>query len=336
MIRAGERAYVYAKACGIIGKSFVGRRIAALHPVTRLSEFDRLVFGVNSRELPERELLPDIERRILRRSVHSVVSIVNCFKDPPRFLSQLIRVYEYADLKTVLASIVSGTDSEPPSVTPLGRYNTVHFAAWPDAGKMLEGTEFAFLLEQGRLKRELGGISLETTLDGYYYRRLWEYLMELSRDDRMAAEKIIREEISLRNCAWALRLRTYYGMNADQVKLHLIRIEGMEELSADAEKALDFPLDSRGEWEKWKGVQFLNPGGAGIWQADPRYFQNAASEYLYKLVLRHFRLHPFSIDTCFCFIKLKQFEEDLLTSDAEGLGMGMSSKDVFGILEANL
>jgi hypothetical protein len=125
-------------------------------------------------------------------------------------------------------------------------------------------------------------------------------------------------------------------MPADEVKLHLIRIEGMEELSADAEKALDLPLDSRSEWEKWGRIQFLNPEGSGIWHADPRYFQNAASERLYRLALRHFRLRPLSLDTCFCFIKLKQFEEDILTSNTEGLGLGMSGKDVFGILEANL
>jgi len=39
------------------------------------------------------------------------------------------------------------------------------------------------------------------------------------------------------------------------------------------------------------------------------------------------------LDSCFCFIKLKQFEEDLLTSYAEGLGMGMSGKDVLAMLE---
>jgi vacuolar-type H+-ATPase subunit C/Vma6 len=340
MVRAGERAYAYAKACGIIGKSFVGRRVSALHPVTRLSELDRLVFSSNARDLPERELLPDLERRLLERSVNAIISIFNCFDNPPPLLVHLIRVYEYADLKTALALIAAGPEAsgaERPPFTPLGRYGTVRFAAWPDAGAMLEGTEFDFLLAS-RTPASLRdkGDALETELDCLYYRRLWEYLLRLKKTDRRAAEKITREEISLRNCAWALRLRTYYGMRAEQVKAHLISIEGIGELSADALEALELPLDNRVEWERWGRVEFLNPEGAGVWQADPRYFQNAVSEYLYKLALRSFRRNPFSVDTCFCFIKLKQFEEDLLTSDAEGLGLGMSSKDVFGILEANL
>jgi hypothetical protein len=45
-----------------------------------------------------------------------------------------------------------------------------------------------------------------------------------------------------------------------------------------------------------------------------------------------FRSNPSSLDTIFCFIKIKQFEEDVLTSSAEGLGLGMASREVFGML----
>ena len=40
----GERAFAYAKACGIIGKSFIGKRISALGKLHSLNELDRLVF----------------------------------------------------------------------------------------------------------------------------------------------------------------------------------------------------------------------------------------------------------------------------------------------------
>jgi vacuolar-type H+-ATPase subunit C/Vma6 len=123
-------------------------------------------------------------------------------------------------------------------------------------------------------------------------------------------------------------------MPAEEVKLHLIDIRaGKRSLAADAYDCLELSLETRAEWASWRWAQFLNPERGGQWQADPRYFQNAASGYLYRLARRNFRLHPFSLDTVFCFIKLKQFEEDILTSDAEGLGMGMSSRDVFGLLE---
>jgi vacuolar-type H+-ATPase subunit C/Vma6 len=348
MAGAGERSYVYAKACGIIGKSFVGRRIAALHPVSRLSELDRLIFGSGARELPERELLPDLEKRLIRRSTAQIISIVDSFKNPPELLSMLLKVYEYSDLKTALALIAEGRSDAPQGEsTALGRFGTVRFDSWPNVSAMLGGTEFEFLLDRnGELKKEFDGVSLETALDRHYYERLWKSILALGKGDRRAAETITAEEIALRNCAWMLRLRTYYGMKAGEVRRHLITVQERPDLDKDALEALEYPLDSRAEWERWNRVSFLNSetspsrrvfqseGGAGIWHADPRYFQNTASEYLYKLALRDFRRKPSSIDTSFCFIKLKQFEEDLLTSDAEGLGMGMSSRDVFGMLES--
>jgi len=337
MIGAGERAYAYAKACGIIGKSFLGRRITALHPVSRLSELDRLVFGAEAKELPERELLPDLERRFSRRSVSAISSLLDSYKNPPELLSLLIQVYEYADLKTALALIIGGETAVKPSFTPLGRFGTVHFDAWPDPKAMLAGTDFEFLLKTYFNKSdsaEKQAESLETTLDRLYYSKLWASLKKIKKNDRRAAEKITAEEISLRNCAWVLRLRTYYGMKDYEVKQHLVDIKGSPRLCADALAALEFSLDTYSDWEKWKRLRFLNSGSfSGSWQADPRYFQNAASEYLYRLALHHFRLQPSSIDTIFCFIKLKQFEEDFLTSNAEGLSMGMTGKEVLSMLE---
>ena len=64
-----------------------------------------------------------------------------------------------------------------------------------------------------------------------------------------------------------------------------------------------------------------------------RYFQNAASEYLYGLGMHYFHQMPLAVSTVFCYIKLKQFEEDLLTSVAEGLGLGMAGGEVFDLLE---
>jgi hypothetical protein len=337
VVRSGERAYAYAKACGIIGKSFVGRRIGILRPLSRLSELDRLVFSGAARELPERELLPDLERRITGRSADAVVSIVNCFNNPPEFLVLLVRNYEYADLKAALASLDrNGGETRAktlkPSFTDLGRFATLRFDLWPDMEAAIRGTEFEPIFKTYANRDEAAG-TVETALDRHYYQRLWKALFRLKKSDRRAAETILREEITLRNAAWALRLRVYYGMNADEVRPYLIGVPGHDELVKDADASLAFPLDSRREWEGWKLEGCLNRETGGTWRADPRSFQNAAAERLYTLALRHFRRRPLSLDTVFCFIKLKQFEEDLLTSSAEGLGLGMSSRDVFDLLE---
>jgi vacuolar-type H+-ATPase subunit C/Vma6 len=335
---AGERAYAYAKACGIIGKSFIGRRMAGLGGVSRLSELDRLVFPGSSRDLPEKELLSDLENRIINRAVKSITAIVDCFSKPPEFLSLLVRSYEYADLKIALTAPAAG-ETKKPAFTDIGRFNTVKFDLWPDIPAMIRGSKFEFLLDKdGTVKKEMDGISLQTQLDRHYYENLWKSLRFLSGKDKEAAETILADEISLRNSGWVLRLRGYYGMSPDEVKPHLVDIQagGKRSLAGDAFDCLELSLETRAEWSSWRWARFLNPERGGQWEANPRYFQNAASGYLYRLARKHFRVHPFSLDTMFCFIKLKQFEEDVLTSNAEGLGMGMSSRDVLGLLEVEV
>jgi vacuolar-type H+-ATPase subunit C/Vma6 len=350
----GERAYVYAKTCGIIGKSFVGKRISQLASVSRLSELDRLIFPNNFRDLPERELLVDLERRILNRSVNQIITIVNVYKKPPELLIRLLRAYEYADLKSALIALAGG-EAKAPGWTRLDRFGTVHFEAYPELKAMLKNTEFEFLLkdlskpggvsddgmvsESGPADSEIDSIRMQTKLDRHYYTTLWESLGKLSKYDREGIGKILEEEISLRNVIWALRLRTYYRMNDDDVREHLVFIDRKKgkSLADDAVDSLELPLDTYSAWEKWRRRNFLNKETPGEpWEADPRYFQNAASAHLYRMARLYFRRRPTSIDTAACFIKLKQYEEDLLTSMAEGLGLSMPSRDVFSLLEVEV
>jgi vacuolar-type H+-ATPase subunit C/Vma6 len=332
---SGERAYVYAKACGIMGKSFIGKRISALGSVTRLSELDRMVFPRAPRDLPERELLVDLERRIIARAADQIFAVVDSFSQPPEFLVRLLRSYEYGDLGNALNAVAAG-ESSPPGFTDLGRFRTVSFEAYPRLDAMVKNTEFAWLLKEPVGQGDTANNSLlQTRLDQQYYSGLWESMIALAPRDRVSAKKILSEEISLRNVVWALRMRTYYEMPPEEVRNRLVFITGgSDTLAADAAASLDLDLTVREAWRDWKRAAMLNPEQPGVqWRADPRYFQNAAAGYLYRLTRQFFRRSPFSLDTVFCFIKLKQFEEDLLTNTAEGLGLGMAGRDVFSLLE---
>jgi len=328
MTNPGEQAYAFAKACGIIGKSFVGKRMGGLERAERLSELDRMVFPDSFANLPERELLPDFEKRIEDRAANSVLTIVRGFSRPPEFLVLLLRGYEYADLKSAVVAVIE-KDETPPPHTDIGRFRTVNFAAWPDIRKMVEGTVYTFLL----LKKNLGDsqeeiIALQSTFDRHYYNALWQSLHSLPPRVRHTVQRILSEEISLKNCSWALRLRHYYNMRQDEVKTHLVDVRNEEAI-----KSLEYPLDSFHEWSSWRWKEFLNPEVPGRhWHVEPRYFQNAASRHLYHLSRHHFFSGSTSLDTIFCFIKLKQFEEDILTSVAEGLGIGMGVREVFTTL----
>jgi vacuolar-type H+-ATPase subunit C/Vma6 len=306
--------------------------MSRLNGLTRLSELDRLVFPQASRDLPERELLLDLEQRIIGRAARQITAIVDAFSKPPELLVRLVRSYEYGDLKSALGAAAG--DAPPPAFTDIGRFGTVNFKAYPDLPAMIKGTEFEPLLKEAVSSGAAAdNTALQTKLDRQYYTALWNSLFKLPGRDRLSIEKILAEEISLRNAVWALRLRTYYHMSAEEVRERLVFIDCRRgSLADDAGDSLSMALDNRADWIKWKRADLLNPDSEG-WAADPRYFQNAAADYLYRLARHHFRLRPFSLDTASCFIKLKQFEEDILTSVAEGLGLGMPAGDVFALLE---
>ena len=182
----GERAYAYAKACGIISKSFVGKRIHNLEGVSRLSELDKTIFPDAPENLPERELLVNIEGRIINRAVNSIIAIADCFSHPPEFLTLLIRSYEYADLKSVLFAF-QAKEKTAPVHTDIGHFQTVHFNAWPNIEAMIKGTDFEFLLaEKEKFGKEEENISLQAMLDGHYYCALWKSLLSLSKKNRYA------------------------------------------------------------------------------------------------------------------------------------------------------
>ncbi|MDR0643947.1 MAG: V-type ATPase subunit [Treponema sp.] len=328
MVISGERAYIYAKICGIIGKSFVGKRVSMLGGINRLAELDRVVFPNVNKDLPERELLPDLERRIAEKTVREIIGIIECFKEPPEFLVLLVRAYEYADIKAVLSALTD-RETKPPSWTDIGEFRTVSFEAYPNTEKMLKGTEFEFLLKEDMADV----VSLQTKLDRRYYGAVWNALSKLPKNDRKGIEKIIGDEISLRNAAWALRLRTYYNIDLEKIKDMLIFIEGKKVFTDDALESLGFALDTRSEWTKWKWAAFVNEEKTGsYWKIDPRHFQNQASAFLCKNVYKGLRARPFTLDSVFCFIRLKQSEEDILTSIAEGFGFNMTARESLNLL----
>jgi len=342
-----DSGYAYAKAGWIIGKSWLGDRITALSSLHTLSGLDRLIFPDDYHELPGRELLPSLEKRINRRAVRQILSVVNSFPRPPKLLIRMIKGFEYSGLKECLAHI-SGGKSDLPPVSDIGRFNTIRYNAYPDVAAMIKKTEFENLLS-GDIKSIKPGMDLtaiDAKLDRRFYQGLIESLSQLEADDCEAASRVIADEISLRNCFWALRLRTYYQKNEIETAKYFLDFKmpgslrrGKTSLSHEAKVSLDFPLDFRQNWNGWKWERFLNQDWqqrssdtALHWKVDPRYFQNSASQYLYHLSYHGFHSSPMSVSAIFCFIKLKQFEEDLLTSVAEGLALGIDSSSVFKLL----
>ena len=335
-----DGAYAYAKACGIIGKSFIGKRLSALNGLHSLGELERLVFpDMSAASRSGRHVLGDFEKKVIQRAVDQILSIIDSYSKPPEILIRLLYAYEYSDLKTSFHSAIAGKKEIPP-VCDIGRFSKIPFRFFPDIPAMLKNTEFDYLISD--YKQVCSGNmdikQIDIKIDSHYYNALAKSMINLSPENNMIVRRILGDEISLRNCILALRLRTFYEKTPLETKDFLMDIDiSRRSLATEAFASLKLPLDSRGAWNGWKWEKFLNPEDSSVhWKASPRYFQNAASKYLYRLTLSYFHGMPMEISSIFCFVKLKQIEEDFLTSVAEGLAFGMDSNSVLRMLEEDL
>jgi hypothetical protein len=283
----GERAYIYAKACGMIAKSFVEDRVSRLSAVSSIETLDDLVFGV----VNSVENIDDIEKRLTQREHEAIAKILKCFSRVPPLLSLL-------------------AESDNPAQNPSDEKN----ASSPET------------LDIAEITRQNNG----------YYTALWHELEKTPLSDRKLIGPVIADEIRLKNAVWALRLRVYYNMSSEDIKGFLTAIKpkaNQSPLHNDALKSLELDIEEEAQWHDWRFWKYVNkPISGQYWKIDPRYFQNQASLHLYHLARKSLRKSPFTLDTACCFIKLKQFEKEVLTSVAEAVRLGLTGGDALEIL----
>ncbi|HOJ99503.1 MAG TPA: V-type ATPase subunit [Termitinemataceae bacterium] len=352
MMITSEQAYTYAKASGIIGKSFMRKRMQELAAVSRLNELDRLVFGEKARELPERALLFDLQRRIMQRTAEEILNLVK--QAFPRFLAQELPVpqamppnlrliqlcvqsYEYQDLKMVLTSLAKG-DQTAPFHIDIAPFGSIDFSAYPHLERMVRNSEFSWLIEKGPVYQNQNLVlALQNELDRRYYHLLWEAVQRLAYSEKGPVEDLLRREIEYKNFQWALRLKIYFDVPTEEIEKQLIQEQYRgRSLAAETIRCLSLPVDQASAWATSPYYFLLNKETPDTpWKPDPRFVQRHAALELYHRAWRYFRRYPFSLSALVCFIKLKQFEEDLLISLSEGLALGFSGKDVLRELEVS-
>jgi hypothetical protein len=189
--------------------------------------------------------------------------------------------------------------------------------------------------EKGSLS-QTADIAEITRQNNVYYTDLWHELENVPLPDRKLITPLIADEIRLKNAVWALRLRVYYLMQPDRIKDFLVTLKpGMNQrsLHSDALKSFEMDIEEEAQWHTWRLWKFANKSVSGqYWKIDPRYFQNQASLHLYHRARTSLRKSPFTLDTACCFIKLKQFEKEILTSVAEAVRIGLTGGDALEIL----
>jgi hypothetical protein len=285
----------------MIARSFVEGRTDRLSAVSGMATFEDLVFGDSvSGGTDAAAVIEAIEKRLGEREQEAIAKIIKSFpySKPPQFLQMLVESDRLTQAAIGDAAVVDGEEGEESSNTQ--------------------------------------GISSIARQNSVYYTALWHELEKTPLSDRRLITNIITEEICLKNAVWALRLRVYYLLPPEQIKPFLIMIKtekNKPSLYADALKSLELDIEEEVQWHGWRFWKYVNkPVSSQYWKIDPRFFQNQASLHLYYLARKALRRSPFTLDTACCFIKLKQFEKEVLTSVAEAVRLGLTGADALEIL----
>ena len=189
-----EPAYVYARACGSLARSFLGERAAALAASHRVGEAWRSIFGEAPPALPEAQLATAAERRLRARSFDALRGIAGPLMKSEPFVAALARKWEFGYLKNVLAAVVERS-AEAPSLENPRLEPTFNVGGYPDLGSMLKGTSYSWIIESGLEQLQ----PAKNRLDRQYYAELWDSARGLTPGLRGSIPDLIRLEAELEN-----------------------------------------------------------------------------------------------------------------------------------------
>ena len=171
----------------------------------------------------------------------------------------------------------------------------------------------------------------EHKLDAQYVAELWNAVEKTSGEAKPAIEELIKEQLILKNIVWALRLRLYYNMSADDVLPYLAGSGSLplkkDVLIEPVMKIISKPLDIYSEWQNWNYADLLNPAyDVTSWTIDPRYLQRAANAKIHKMALRMFHRYPCSSAILVPWFMIRQLELDYICTAAEGLRLNVGEE----------
>ena len=324
MDKASASSYVYAKASGMLARSFTGQRAASLFEVKKLSELWALVFTDEVPVVPEEMLAEKIERKAELKFVSDFKDLLGCYSKPEPVSLALLQYYDYCNLKDISHALQNG-DKEIPQIVDLGSFSMLDYDAWPSLPKMTENSPLSWYKDIPSRDTQK---DTDLKLDTQYMLSLWNAVDKVPVSERKSVSELVYQKLILQNCIWALRLKVYYNMSDEEILQNLVFLgdkkDASDPLAGEAVTVLSFAIDTYDDWIKWKYAYLLNPHTEGeVWSVDPRWLQQSVILDINKKALKHFRRNPFTADVLVSWFMIKQYELDCIRTAAEGLRLSV-------------
>ena len=190
MDKNGAGSYIFAKASGILGKSFVGERASLLFNQNNLQDLWSLLFRTHPPMVPEVLLAKQIEVEAQKRFISEYTTLVNTYDRPDSVLIDQLYLYEAENLKEIGAALCNG-EKECPPLVDLGSFSQLNYSAWPDIKKITKGSIFSWYNHVPGVHEQQ---EMEFKVDMQIVRHLWNSVLEEKGEDYDALMKIYRKE----------------------------------------------------------------------------------------------------------------------------------------------
>jgi len=329
MDKSGAEAYVYAKACGKIGKSFVEDRVGTLFQARTLNELWTLLFNSQPPFIPEILLAQEIEKEAFKTFIKTYSDFIYNFDKPENILTHQLIIYEAENLKEI-GAVLANNEKSLPDLIDIGKFKTLHENKFPDIKQITDGTIFSWYDKVPGIHEQQ---QLEFKIDTQVTNFMWNSLQKVTGESKAVLIDMYTQEYALKNIIWALRLKINYGMSNEQIMEKLIRVSEIKDINDDpfaapVVKILEKRIDTYEDWENWKYVHLLNPYEKGnVWKINPAWIEKCARVEINKQAIHVFHQYPMTTAALIAWFKIKDFEMSCIRTAVERLRLNISTED---------
>lgn len=328
MDKTGAGAYIFAKANGILGKSFTGQHAQKLFAVKSLGELWTLLFRTQAPMVPEVMLSQQIEEKAFSNFINQFVSFISFYDKPEEVLKDQLLMFEGENLKELGAALCKG-EAKCPEIISLKKYSLLNYDAWPDIRKITKGTAFSWYNKVPGIHEQQ---EQDFKIDIQICRHLWNSALKQKGEAGEALLNLYRQEYIVKNIVWVLRLRLYYKMKSEDIIRNLIYVTDKpghsDPVAAPALKILEWPLDEYEVWSNWRYASLVNPYEPGtVWQIDPIWIEKRNRVEINRKASKLFHQFPGEAAGLIGWYKMKNFELSCIRTAVESIRLNVDSAE---------
>lgn len=329
MDTSSASSYVYAKASGILARSFTGARASKLFGVQKLAELWPLIFTEEIPAVPEILLAKTIEQKAAEKFISEYKKLLMAYDNPAQVLIDLLQYFDYENLKSLGAAAAMGQKDSPP-LKDISPYNILNYGAWPSIQKITQDSELSWYNKAPEVVEQQ---ELDNELDLQFIEKLWNSSQELFGEEKRMVQDLISERYSMRNIVWVLRLKLYYGMEKNNIVQRLAFLNPQngrsDPLGGEALDILDKDIQNWDDWKNWKYAKFLNPREEGsLWSVDPRWVEESSEKEFINKATRKFHANPCAQASLLCWYYVKAKELDYIRMATEALRLNVKVQEI--------